>query len=519
MTGATPKVSESFRDGYHRSPGQSPERSVPVGQTPGRSLGLQFAIGREGLSERGSTRAGRELPIACGWRGPEGGEFEIGASPTDFPAPALRPGMAAITVLGASLGAVCHAKRCLEVLRTLKGAPAEARFLMGLAEAARPPLEAACALGARHGALPLLRPALALLKQVLAEAVQVLEEGAGDEDEEEGDGGARARPGSASGSVAAAGSTRGGERRPWLLGLRGDDGGVGREGGEGGGGVEAASSREAWHRWLGQKRGGLSRSEHCQEVCQRLAQAQQALQLALAALAAVQPGMVSVGAPFKFLPSAMEAARGMVHDFEMGRCESRGVCNGELHVQRRATSAGGGQRWEALGDCIGWLESEGSHGLRLSFQVLKELWEEENEGDAEQGEQDAKAGETHTVTLDSSVQFQRSTRGDVRGLESSPDEEGRLVYLITQDYDRYLLEFQLLDTSAEEFEMAVAMGILKNGRRSVDTALDIRPQKARAQLERIFGPFEPTAPQRQSSHGNSAAEFLSPLRQFKSLQV
>ena len=65
------------------------------------------------------------------------------------------------------------------------------------------------------------------------------------------------------------------------------------------------------------------------------------------------------------------------------------------------------------------------------------------------------------------------------------------------------------------------MGILKNGRRSVDTALDIRPQKARAQLERILGPYEPTAPQRQSSQlgGNSAAEFLSPLRQFKSLQV
>merc|ERR1712078_162548 len=172
-------------------------------------------------------------------------------------------------------------------------------------------------------------------------------------------------------------------------------------------------------------------------------------------------------------PSAMEAARGTVHDFEMGRCESRGLCDGELHVQRRATSAGGGQHWEALGDCVGSLESEGTHGLRLSFQVLEEY-----------------------------------------------DEEGGLVYLITRDYDRYLLEFQLLDTSAEEFELTVAMGILKNGRRGVDSALDIRPQKARAQVERILGAFDhPNAPQRQGSQGNTAAEFLSPLRQFKSLHV
>ena len=130
-----------------------------------------------------------------------------------------------------------------------------------------------------------------------------------------------------------------------------------------------------------------------------------------------------------------------------------------------------------------------------------------------------RGGETHTISLDSTVQFQRAVRGEVRGLESTPDEEGRLVYLITQDYNRYLLEFQLLDTSAEEFEMTVAMGILKNGRRSVDSALDIRPQKARAQVERILGPFDQNAPQRQNSQGNSAAEFLSPLRQFKSLHV
>ena len=422
--------------------------------------------------------------------------------------------MAAISVLGASLGAVCHAKRCLEVLRTLKGAPAEARFLLGLAEAARPPLEAASALGARHGALPLLRPSLALLKQVLAEAVQVLEEGPeGGEDAEdagdaEGGGGARGGSGATSSS-----EPRGQQRRPWRLALL--DGGSSREaGGEGG----EAPSREAWQRWLGQKRGGLSRSEQCQEVCQRLAQAQQALQLALAALSAVQPGMVSVGAPFKFLPSAMEAARGTVHDFEMGRCESRGLCNGELHVQRRATSAGGGQHWEALGDCIGSLESEGTHGLRLSFQVLEEYDDDdEEEGEGRGG--GLRGGETHTISLDSTVQFQRAVRGEVRGLESTPDEEGRLVYLITQDYNRYLLEFQLLDTSAEEFEMTVAMGILKNGRRSVDSALDIRPQKARAQVERILGPFDQNAPQRQNSQGNSAAEFLSPLRQFKSLHV
>tara|TARA_B100000674_G_scaffold492463_2_gene512545 strand:- start:61 stop:750 length:690 start_codon:yes stop_codon:yes gene_type:complete len=229
--------------------------------------------------------------------------------------------------------------------------------------------------------------------------------------------------------------------------------------------------------------------------------------------------MVSVGAPFKFLPSAMEAARGTVHDFEMGRCESRGLCNGELHVQRRATSAGGGQHWEALGDCVGSLESEGTHGLRLSFQVLEEYDEEGGEG-GEGRAGDVRGGETHAVSLDSTVQFQRAVRGEVRALESTPDEEGRLVYLITRDYDRYLLEFQLLDTSAEEFELTVAMGILKNGRRGVDSALDIRPQKARAQVERILGAFDhPNAPQRQGSQGNAAAEFLSPLRQFKSLHV
>ena len=423
--------------------------------------------------------------------------------------------MAAISVLGASLGAVCHAKRCLEVLRTLKGAPAEARHLLGLAEAARPPLEAASALGARHGALPLLRPSLALLKQVLAEAVQVLEEGPEEGEDAEGAGDAEGGRGVRGGSGAPSSSEpRGQPRRPWRLALL--DGGSSREaGGEGG----ETSSREAWQRWLGQKRGGLSRAEQCQEVCQRLAQAQQALQLALAALSAVQPGMVSVGAPFKFLPSAMEAARGTVHDFEMGRCESRGLCNGELHVQRRATSAGGGQHWEALGDCIGSLESEGTHGLRLSFQVLEEYDEERGEG-GEGRAGDVRGGETHAVSLDSTVQFQRAVRGEVRALESTPDEEGRLVYLVTRDYDRYLLEFQLLDTSAEEFELTVAMGILKNGRRGVDSALDIRPQKARAQVERILGAFDhPNAPQRQGSQGNTAAEFLSPLRQFKSLHV
>ena len=73
---------------------------------------------------------------------------------------------------------------------------------------------------------------------------------------------------------------------------------------------------EGWTQWWD----GLSQKGDIEKLLHKLAMSQQALQLALAAVA-VSSLRAPVSRQFRFIPEAMESAKAVLEEFEMGRCK------------------------------------------------------------------------------------------------------------------------------------------------------------------------------------------------------
>jgi hypothetical protein len=108
--------------------------------------------------------------------------------------------------------------------------------------------------------------------------------------------------------------------------------------------------KEGWKKWWSKK----AEKVEIGNLCNRVSMSQQALQLALAAVAASALQRTSLCQPFRFIPDAMEAARTVVEEFEMGRVPGgRLLAAGCVFRNTPRSAAKSGQNpcvWEECGE-------------------------------------------------------------------------------------------------------------------------------------------------------------------------
>ena len=130
--------------------------------------------------------------------------------------------------------------------------------------------------------------------------------------------------------------------------------------------------KEGWKNWWSKK----AEKVEIGSLCNRVSMSQQALQLALAAVAASALQRTSLCQPFRFIPDAMEAARTVVEEFEMGRVPAgRVLAAGCVFRNTPRSAAKSGQNpcvWEECGEkavLLKWNDGHFSVCLEDAHQI------------------------------------------------------------------------------------------------------------------------------------------------------
>ena len=215
----------------------------------------------------------------------------------------------ALAAAGTAFSLVSNAKRAVDLLKQVHGAPDEARFLRRLVDGMVPVLAVAREIGSRECAIGVVGPALDLWAEVLGDCARALE---------------RIR----------------------------DDGGDG-DGDDGSGSGGGTISTSAW----------MSQRDAITALSDRVAKSQGVLHLCLSALAFKAPGF-HVKAPFRFIPSVVMRAHDLLLEFEFGRRsrdEPLRLCFGSLARRTRGSSvrrSGPETTWEHL-----------AHGVEVTLAI------------------------------------------------------------------------------------------------------------------------------------------------------
>jgi len=162
------------------------------------------------------------------------------------------------------LGLVSNGKKVSECFRELQDIPEQAQLLLMVVEATSEPLRLCVDLAKRFDTMPLVEHAVVLARHVMAECERLLARNAGDEH-------------------------------------------------------DVSDTKEGWTAWWSERVGTLSEKGNVQACLAKLSMCQQALQLALSAVAATAPQRAPAGLPFRFILPASNAAKHVVEQFEMGR--------------------------------------------------------------------------------------------------------------------------------------------------------------------------------------------------------
>ena len=205
---------------------------------------------------------------------------------------AFAAAVGAAKVVGPLLNFAISTKKATDVLAEMKELPGEGYVLWKMMQCTEVPLNICTELAARHETLPYVEAAVALTRRTIVDCERLLE--SNDSEDE----------------------------RP-----------------------ECAAS---WLSWFGEKKDGIERRQLVKEVCSRLAMSQQALQLALQAVAFRFPGAAQHQQwdSFRYLPAAVSRAVELVVQFEMGRRPRQRLC-----FARRWAHAGSATRRAAMDWC------------------------------------------------------------------------------------------------------------------------------------------------------------------------
>ena len=332
------------------------------------------------------------------------------------------PRMSFLLAAGPIIGAASNCKKLVDGVRAAAHAPEEAQYLWRLLEALLGPVAVAQQLAARHAALPIVWPAVALAQLTISQCEPLLP----DEDSDES--------------------------------------------------IEEDASADEWRKWLGQKSAGLTRLQLITRLQEKVVHCTAALQLAIASVATrYPPGLAT--SPYRYLPAAVDAAAGHLQRMEMGREAAVLLCGGELFKFTRGSMSKKGRadvflaRLEQVQVHLVY-GSEGGGGsaakpsrpethLRLELTPLRP--EQGSDEEDEEDELAPAAPSKRVVMLGAAVRFSRCWSTELVELPAEGTgvaAEASAVYRLGESY---VLRFLSSGLSSEEFEACVALAKRTDG--------------------------------------------------------
>jgi len=140
------------------------------------------------------------------------------------------------------------------------------------------------------------------------------------------------------------------------------------------------SSEEGWLKWLAHTKKGFNRKDALPKLTARLSICMNSLQLAFVASAAINPSLGSMPTrglrqPFEFLADALQAARDLVHEFEMGRRKRLLCCMGTFYTSSMSAVEGRESvvNWSERGAHTLWVELGDDDTYQLCSRVAPKI--------------------------------------------------------------------------------------------------------------------------------------------------
>jgi hypothetical protein len=274
-------------------------------------------------------------------------------------------------------------------------------------------------------------------------------------------------------------------------------------------------TKESWAAWWSKKSAMIGEKGPIEEKLAKLSTCQQAMQLALSAVAATASQRAPAGLPFRFIPAASNAAKHVVEQFEMGRVQDGWLLAvGSVYAFSKSPVKGreNAGDWKAVGEQqVRLLHAADQYSLCFQDVVASTRSDDANEG----------SGDT-IMKLKDLRKFARASAAELLRDSCPAEDTGALAYQLGE---RVLLfesvpsssgpcDIRSVCISAEVFEAIVLMAsACSQNSSALSEVVDLSSGKGEAEwrqhmeAEARLGPgaFAPAAEQPSASPSSSSS--------------